>query len=84
MRRDFATLIFSLITPLLQMFLLGFGIDTNIRQLNTVVYDADGRRQSRELLDRLRNSDTFRIAKFVNHGPGLERGRYRWCMPCGY
>ena len=65
MRRDFATLIFSLITPLLQMFLLGFGIDTNIRQLNTVVYDADGRRQSRELLDRLRNSDTFRIAKFV-------------------
>jgi len=65
MRRDFATLIFSLITPLLQMFLLGFGIDTNIRQLNTVVYDADGRRQSRELLDRLRNSDTFRIIKFV-------------------
>ena len=65
MRRDFATLIFSLITPLLQMFLLGFGIDTNIRQLNTVVYDADGRRQSRELLDRLRNSDTFRITKFV-------------------
>jgi ABC-2 type transport system permease protein len=64
-RRDFGTLFFSLIIPLLQMFLLGFGIDTNIRQINTVVYNADGRRESRELLDRLRNSDTFRLARFV-------------------
>jgi ABC-2 type transport system permease protein len=64
-RRDFGTLFFSLIIPLLQMFLLGFGIDTNIRQINTVVFNADGRRESRELLDRLRNSDTFRLARFV-------------------
>ena len=62
-RRDFATLFFSLIIPLLQMFLLGFGIDTNVRQINTVVYNADGRRESRELLDRLRNSDTFHLVK---------------------
>ena len=53
MRRDFGTLFFSLIIPLLQMLLLGFGIDTNIRQINTVVYNADGRRESRELLDRM-------------------------------
>ncbi|HKM68220.1 MAG TPA: ABC transporter permease [Candidatus Acidoferrum sp.] len=64
-RRDFGTLFFSLIIPLLQMFLLGFGIDTNIRQINTVVYNADGRRESHELLDRLRNSDTFRLVRFV-------------------
>jgi ABC-2 type transport system permease protein len=64
-RRDFGTLFFSLIIPLLQMFLLGFGIDTNIRQINTVVYNADGRRESRELLDRMRNSDTFRLVRFV-------------------
>ena len=64
-RRDFGTLFFSLIIPLLQMFLLGFGIDTNIRQINTVVYNADGRRESRELLDRLRNSDTFRLVRYV-------------------
>lgn len=64
-RRDFGTLFFSLIIPLLQMFLLGFGIDTNIRQINTVVYNADGRRESRELLDRLRNSDTFHLVRFV-------------------
>lgn len=70
-RRDFGTLFFSLIIPILQMFLLGFGIDTNIRQINTVVYNADGRRESRELLDRLRNSDTFRIYRYVNNDRDL-------------
>jgi ABC-2 type transport system permease protein len=65
-RRDFGTLFFSLIIPLLQMFLLGFGIDTNVRQINTVVYNADGRRESRELLDRLKNSDTFHIIRYVS------------------
>ena len=70
-RRDFATLFFSLIIPLLQMFLLGWGIDTNVRQINTVVYNADGRRESRELLDRLRNSDTFNLVRFVNNDHDL-------------
>src|SRR5262245_61360838 len=47
------------------MLLLGYGIDTNIRQINTVVFNADGRRESRELVDRLRNSDTFRVIRYV-------------------
>ena len=70
-RRDFATLFFSLIIPIMQMLLLGYGIDTNIRQINTVVYNADGRRESRELLDRLRNSDTFNLVRFVNNDKDL-------------
>jgi ABC-2 type transport system permease protein len=70
-RRDFATLFFSLIIPILQMFLLGYGIDTNVRHVNTVVYNADGRRESRELLDRLRNTDTFNLARFVNNDHDL-------------
>jgi ABC-2 type transport system permease protein len=65
-RRDFGTLFFSLIIPLLQMLLLGYGIDTNIRQINTVVFNADGRRESRELLDRLKNSDSFHLVRYVN------------------
>ena len=64
-RRDFTTLFFSLIIPLLQMIVLGFGIDTNIRQVKTVVYNLDGRQESRQLIDRLRNSDTFHIVKYV-------------------
>jgi len=66
-RRDPGTLFFSLVIPVLQMFLLGFGIDTNIRQINTVVFNADGRRESRELIDRMKNSDTFHIVRYVNN-----------------
>ena len=66
-RRDFSTLFFSLIIPILQMFLLGYAIDTNVRQINTAVYNADGRRESRELLDRLKNSDTFHFIQYVNN-----------------
>lgn len=70
-RRDPSTLFFSLVIPLLQMTVLGFGIDTNIRQVNTVVFNADGRRESRELIDRLKNSDTFRIRKYVQNDRDL-------------
>jgi ABC-2 type transport system permease protein len=70
-RRDFSTLFFSLIIPILQMFLLGYAIDTNIRQINTVIYNADGRRESRELLDRLKNSDTFHLVRYVNNDRDL-------------
>ncbi len=64
-RRDSATLFFSLVIPILQMVLLGFGIDTNIRHINTVVFNADNRRQSRELIDRLKNTDTFHVVRYV-------------------
>jgi len=70
-RRDPATLFFSLVIPLLQMVVLGFGIDTNIRQINTVVLNADGRRESRELIDRLKNSDTFHINRYVENDRDL-------------
>src|SRR2546430_3099100 len=53
------------------MVVLGFGIDTNIRQINTIVFNADGRRESRELLDRLRNSDTFHIIRYVENDGDL-------------
>ena len=64
-RRDAATLFFSLFIPLIQMFVLGFGIDTNVRNINTVVFNGDGRRESRELIDRLKNSDTFHVIDYV-------------------
>jgi ABC-2 type transport system permease protein len=70
-RRDTMALLFTLINPLLQMVILGFAIDTNIRQVNTVVYNADGRQESRELVDRLRNSDTFRIVRYVENDKDL-------------
>jgi ABC-2 type transport system permease protein len=70
-RRDPGTLFFSLLIPLLQMIVLGFGIDTNVRQVNTVVFNADGRQESRELIDRLKNSDTFHVIRYVENDRDL-------------
>jgi ABC-2 type transport system permease protein len=70
-RRDSATLFFSLFIPLIQMFVLGFGIDTNVRNVHTVVFNGDGRRESRELLERLANSDTFQIIDYVANDRAL-------------
>src|SRR4030088_2485848 len=70
-RRDSATLFFSLFIPLIQMFVLGFGIDTNVRQIHTVVFNGDGRRESRELIDRLKNSDAFNIIDYVTNDRDL-------------
>lgn len=65
-RRDTMALLFALVIPIVQMIILGFGIDTNVRQVKTVVYDQDGRQESRELVNRLRNSDTFRVVAYVS------------------
>jgi ABC-2 type transport system permease protein len=62
--RDPATLFFALFIPVLEMFMLGYAIDTNVRQINTVVLDQAKTRESRELLQMLESSDTFRILDY--------------------
>lgn len=64
-RRDPVAMLLSLFIPLMELVMFGFGIDTNIRQVSTVVYNADGRYESRMLIDRFRNSDAFRIVGYV-------------------
>jgi ABC-2 type transport system permease protein len=75
MRRDPMAVLFALIMPVGLMIILGGAIDTNVRQVRTAVYDASGNSamtevpgntESRAFLDRLRNSDTFRIYKYVH------------------
>lgn len=65
-KRDSLALFFALAMPVMQMIIIGFGVDTNIRQVKTVVLDEDMHRQSRELIDRLRNTDTFRVVSYVS------------------
>lgn len=66
-RRDQLATFFALVLPLLQMILLGFGIDTNVRQVKTAILDENNRLESRQFIDRLRNSDTFRIVTYVQN-----------------
>jgi ABC-2 type transport system permease protein len=65
LKRDSAALLFAVMIPIIQLATLGFAIDTNVRQVKTVVYDGDNTEESRRLVDRLRNSDTFRVVRYV-------------------
>jgi drug efflux transport system permease protein len=63
--RDPGTLFFALLIPVLQLFLFGFAIDTNIRQIPTVVLDESRTQESRQLLQSFANSDVFQLKSYV-------------------
>lgn len=71
-RRDQTTLFFTLAVPLMQMFLLGFAIDTNVRQIATVVLDESHTQQSRQFVDKLAASDSFHIVGQVDSPSKLD------------
>ena len=76
LRRDSMAIMFALLIPIVEMIILGAAIDTNVRQVKTVVFDqsgimehaddVQGGQSSRALLDRFRSSDTFKIYKYVH------------------
>src|SRR5581483_2845655 len=63
--RDPATLFFALFIPVIELFMLGYAIDTNVRRIRTVVLDQLNNQESRELLKRFANTDDFRIVGYV-------------------
>ncbi len=60
MVRDRSTLIIALTVPLFQLILFGF-IDQTIRDVPTVLVDQDHSSQSREFIDKLRATRTYKI-----------------------
>lgn len=71
--RDRMALFFTVIMPMIQMFMIGFAINTNVRRIPTVVYDAAQTQESHRLLDRFVNSDDFKILKYVDSEEQLNR-----------
>jgi len=69
MRRDRATFVMVLAIPVFQLVLFGF-IDQTVSNLPTVVVDQDGTHYSRELLDKLRATHTFTIARVTTDPHG--------------
>jgi ABC-2 type transport system permease protein len=69
--RDPGTLFFALLLPLLQLFLFGYAVDTNVRQVRTAVLDESHTQESRQLLEKLAASDVFRLSMTVQSDPEL-------------
>jgi len=59
--RDPATLFFALFIPIVELLMLGYAIDTNVRFVPTVVLDQARTQESRSLLRGFTNSEDFRI-----------------------
>src|SRR5205085_2671530 len=89
-RREPATIIFMLVVPVLQTFIFGYAIETEIEHIPTVVFDLDGRSSARELIDTFQNTRTFRIAARVYDDESFQRaltsGRAKvgLCIPPDY
>lgn len=69
--RDPTTLFFALLIPILQLFLFGYAVDTNVRQVPTVVFDESQTQQSRSLIQAFAASDVFQITAYVHSEPAL-------------
>jgi ABC transporter DrrB family efflux protein len=64
-RRERATLFFAFLVPVFQLAIFGYAIETTIENITTVVYNMDGRRDSRELVAAFQNTRRFRIVERV-------------------
>lgn len=71
--RDPATLFFALFIPVLELFMLGYAINTNVRKVKTAVLDQCRTEESRRLLDAFVNSKTFEIVREVWSDEQLSR-----------
>ena len=70
--RDRAALFFMFFPPLVQIIAFGFALDNDVRHMATAVYNEDRTRESRELIDRFVNTQTFSVVKEVGSLEELE------------
>jgi ABC transporter DrrB family efflux protein len=72
-RRDRSTLVFALVVPALQLIIFGYAIDVTIEHIPLVVYDLDGRQDSRYLVEALANTQTFDVVERVQDDDAFHR-----------
>jgi ABC transporter DrrB family efflux protein len=73
LRRQPMTLFFMLLVPVFQTLIFGYAIQTRIENIPTIVYDLDGRRHSRELIEAFQNTQVFKIIGRVTDDESFRR-----------
>src|SRR3954452_11465302 len=76
--RDPTTLFFTLFIPVMEMFMLGYAIDTNIKYVRTVVWDEARTQESHRLIERFESSQSLRIVGVVHSQEELNRAIIKW------
>jgi ABC-2 type transport system permease protein len=57
---------FAFLFPMIESVLMGYLLNINVRQIETVVYDVSNTQESRQLIDKFANTDRFKIVKQVH------------------
>ena len=90
LRRDSRSLILAFVLPLFMVVFFGYAITWDIKDLRLAVWDQDGTRQSRELIDAFQGSGYFLVEEWGGSyrevEEALEAGRVRAALiiPPGY
>ncbi len=63
--RDPSTLFVAIFIPIVELIMLGYAIDTNVRHIRTVVFDQCQTQESRALLRTFRNTEDFTVVAAV-------------------
>src|SRR5215813_4881967 len=59
--RDPLTLFFMFFPPLVEMIAFGYALDNDVKHMATVILDEDRTVESRQIVDRFVNTQTFRV-----------------------
>ena len=65
--RDPRSLMIALLIPLLQMFMLGYGVNLDVKHIPLCAYDREGSQQSQGLLKRFAASQYFTVRKVARN-----------------
>lgn len=65
-KRDPAIIFFALLVPCVQMIILGFAFDFDVRHLKTAVVDHSQSRESRVLIHKLENTQYVKACRFTS------------------
>ena len=64
---------FSVVVTITHLLLIGYGVNTKVRQIDTTIYDLSLSQTSRKFIQQLINTDDFRIIEIVDSDEKLDR-----------
>jgi len=72
-RRDPITVFIALMIPMVQLTILGYALDTDIKHIRTAVYDLDHRAAGRELIDKFEATQYYDVVEYVDSDDALRQ-----------
>jgi len=73
-RRDLRSIIIVVAMPIILMLAFGYGVSFDIKHLPVYVFDRENSQQSRDLVQRFRSSEYFRVNRSVDNYRDLIHG----------